>query len=362
MSSHLNKKGVTAHRWGREPRLSLQSVGMCVLHSHLVVITGVFQVMLARRDWSTAAGLCLAAGERPVTDGILSFLFFSATGEWKATPRRVLILMTRHRGIRRFSLNCNYKHGRGKSICPCVTPVRQKTHAADAGGVSPQWTGALQIPPTIASSQEFQYSPVPLLPTAFPGRSSLFRAANNDQSSLLSIGDQRWWNSWNQGAPQMGFPNKSGCFLFRGAEDRFPCRLWFGGLTLWQFHRHLISVFTAFKWLYFKVQSGGTSISRIDIYSILKWQHRTKTSAHLLTYKSSFLTVNHGAVSGFKELSNDARVQITWYMCQCLIQISMWLVDLYFQLKMSYVCLYRAAFKGYNRAPLLKLHPVASSH
>lgn len=121
----------------------------------------------------------------------IEFFFFSATGEWKATPRRVLILMTRRRGIRRFSLNCNYKHGRGKSICPCVTPVRQKTHAADAGGVSPQWTGALQIPPTIASSQEFQYSPVPLLPTAFPGRSSLFRAANNDQSSLLSIGDQR---------------------------------------------------------------------------------------------------------------------------------------------------------------------------
>ena len=288
MSTHLNKKGVTAHRWGREPRLSLQSAGISSrisLWSQVFFPNKVQQVMLARRDWSTAAGLCVAAGERPVTDGILRIVFFSATGEWKATPRRVLILMTRRRGIHCFSANCNYKHGRAKSMCPCVTPVRQKTHAADAGGVSPRWTGALQIPPTIASSQEFQYSPVPLLPTAFPGRSSLFRAANNDQSSLLSIGDQRWWSSWNQRASQMGSPNKSGCFLFHGAEDRFPCRLWFGGLTVWQFHRHLISVFTAFKWLYFKVQFGGTSISRIDIYSILNWQHRTKTSAHLLTYK-----------------------------------------------------------------------------
>ena len=260
------------------------------LLSHLVVITGVFpQQGAAGNVGSTRlihCGRALCSCWRTACDRWdIEDCFFSATGEWKATPRRVLILMTRRRGIHCFSANCNYKHGRAKSMCPCVTPVRQKTHAADAGGVSPRWTGALQIPPTIASSQEFQYSPVPLLPTAFPGRSSLFRAANNDQSSLLSIGDQRWWSSWNQRASQMGSPNKSGCFLFHGAEDRFPCRLWFGGLTVWQFHRHLISVFTAFKWLYFKVQFGGTSISRIDIYSILNWQHRTKTSAHLLTYK-----------------------------------------------------------------------------
>lgn len=33
---------------------------------------------------------------------------FSATGEWKATPRWVLILMTRHSGMCHFSTNSNY--------------------------------------------------------------------------------------------------------------------------------------------------------------------------------------------------------------------------------------------------------------
>lgn len=126
---------------------------------------------------------------------------FFATGKWKATPCRVLILMTLRRGICRFSANSNYKHGGTQSICLCVMPAHKTKDpssglSAEGAGVSfcrsfPSMERKAVISPAPDPShhvlfpqcpaQEFQYSPVrdplPLLPTAFLGRLALFGAS-----------------------------------------------------------------------------------------------------------------------------------------------------------------------------------------
>lgn len=103
--------------------------------------------------------------------------------------------MTWLRRICSFSTNSNYNI---PNFCEADASARDKgpTHTGHStAGRSPSPEGRqglpqIQIPPTVSSSQGFQYSQlrVPLLlllPTAFSRRSAAFRASNNDRNSFF---------------------------------------------------------------------------------------------------------------------------------------------------------------------------------
>lgn len=102
--------------------------------------------------------------------------------------------MTWLRRICSFSTNSNYNI---PNFCEPDASARDKgpTHTGHStAGRSPSTEGRqglpqIQSPPTVSSSQGFQYSQlrVPLLlllPTAFSRRSAAFRASNNDRNSF----------------------------------------------------------------------------------------------------------------------------------------------------------------------------------
>lgn len=142
---------------------------------------------------------------------------FSATVEWKATPRRVLILMTQHSGICHFSTNSNYNMEEcGQFVYVWCRQLREKkpSHSGHSAPGSRAFF-SLSFPCTEKTSpdsdsshhhlfpqcptQEFQYSPVPVLllflPTAFPGRSTWFFFLIAFSIAVLTT-EQYWWSSW----------------------------------------------------------------------------------------------------------------------------------------------------------------------
>lgn len=92
---------------------------------------------------------------------------FYATIEWKATPRRVLILMTQHSGICHFSKNSNYNMEEcGQFVYVWCRQLREKNprtvdtvhQVHELSLVFPVQKRPLQtqIPPTITSSHSVQ--------------------------------------------------------------------------------------------------------------------------------------------------------------------------------------------------------------
>lgn len=139
---------------------------------------------------------------------------FSATIEWKATPRRVLILMTQHSGICHFSKNSNYNMEEcGQFVYVWCRQLREKNprtvdtvhQVHELSLVFPVQKRPLQtqIPPT-SPLPTVSNPRIPVFPSPSPAPFSSHSLSGEVYMIFFLIAfsiavlttEQYWWSSW----------------------------------------------------------------------------------------------------------------------------------------------------------------------